>query len=340
MKSVWDIDPITSEQKLNTRSFVHKLEGKWKTITRGGGISKAETQAYESIVEAVITHTIRGIDDLPLPSTWAEITALKVMFKNKIFLLSRHAVVAQQLFPRANLHEWKLNTRGPTGGKYWGSNPLLFSTLSLSDHISDHLSRNQTAQEIAELFKRIRSSETANDIRENENPLKKLRFAFWGPVEGNTKYVVRNAVDDTVENGFKDTVEDNVKDVEDTAADPSTSKQTMPPIPDDTGDSGDSGDSNKFWSIFENKLAPIRKAAQEGTAITTRMVDDLRKAHLEELKGQQPDGIFKQIEKQHARELRDIRARYEGVITAWLNGVSSTLQSTYQDLSTLGDYKE
>ncbi|CEI60286.1 unnamed protein product [Fusarium venenatum] len=86
---------VESEISVNN---LHKLEGKWKVVTREG-ISETEKQAYENIIKTVTTQPIREIDDLPIPSTWAEITALKILFKND-FLLSRHAAVAQELFAR------------------------------------------------------------------------------------------------------------------------------------------------------------------------------------------------------------------------------------------------
>ncbi|KAM0496094.1 hypothetical protein ACHAP8_007659 [Fusarium lateritium] len=334
MKSVWDIDPVTSEEKLNINSFVHKFEGKWKTVTRYG-ISEAETRAYKGIIKTITTQPIREIDDLPVPSSWAEIVALRILFKNG-FLLSRHAVVAQELFPKAELRQWRLNEQGPTGGTYWARNRFRL----LSPSLFDRFYRNQPVRNTAELLKRPRSSEAKKDIGENENPLEKRHLAFCGLIEGKVNYGVGNDIGDAVKSAFKDTAEDTVKDVKDIVVDPSPSKQTTPHIPDDPRESGDSEDCNEFCGIFDDKLAPIRKAAKDGTEITTLMVDDLRKAHLEELKRHQPDGIFKQIENQHARELRDIRARYEGVITTWLRGVSSALQSTNQELLMLGDHKE
>ncbi|KAH6991871.1 hypothetical protein EDB82DRAFT_473698 [Fusarium venenatum] len=89
---------VESEISVNN---LHKLEGKWKVVTREG-ISETEKQAYENIIKTVTTQPIREIDDLPIPSTWAEITALKILFKND-FLLSRHAAVAQELFARVEI---------------------------------------------------------------------------------------------------------------------------------------------------------------------------------------------------------------------------------------------
>ncbi|RGP72575.1 hypothetical protein FSPOR_2625 [Fusarium sporotrichioides] len=112
MKSVWDIDPSTSERKLNTENLHGIMNKKWKRVIKGG-ISEVETQAFKNIAETVSTQNIQGTDDLPLPSSWAEITVLKILFPGDFFV-SKHAGVAQEKFPEANIGSWKLNEKGPT----------------------------------------------------------------------------------------------------------------------------------------------------------------------------------------------------------------------------------
>ncbi|KAF5229995.1 hypothetical protein FAUST_10053 [Fusarium austroamericanum] len=329
MNGVWDIDLYTSKKKLNTTKFVLKMEARWLQMITKKDVSDAETQAFKSIVETVTTQTIREISDLPVPSSWAEIIALKILFPGH-FLSSEHAVVAQEKFPNANLHQWKLNENGPTPSLDWIDNRSQSTPRSLSDRVT----RSETARYNAEL-KHPRSREAADDIGKKENPLKKRRLAPTSTVEENAK----DAIDDTVD----DTIEDMVKDVEYSVADPSTSKQANAPPSDGPGDPGDSEDSNEFWSEFDDKLATVRKAVKEGTEITPRMLNGLRKAHLTEPKKQHPDEIFKDIKKQHARELRNVRARYEGVIATWLKGVASgvrILQTTRRELSMSSNHEE
>ncbi|QPC78915.1 hypothetical protein HYE68_009667 [Fusarium pseudograminearum] len=326
MKSIWDIDPYTSKKKLNTTNFVLKMEGRWLQMITKKDVSEAETQAFKSIIETVTTQTIREISDLPVPSSWAEIIALKILFPGDFFS-SEHAVIAQEKFPNANLHQWKLNENGPTPGLDWINDRSQFTPRSLSDCVM----RSKTARDTAEL-KRSRSSEAADDIGKKENPLKKRRLASTSPVKENAKDAANDAVDDTAE--------DMVKDIEYPIVDPSTSKQATPRLSDDPGDSED---SNEFWSEFGDKLAAVRKAVKEGTDITPRMLNGLRKAHLAELKKQHPDKIFKSIKKQHAQELRNVRARYEGVIATWLKGVASgvrVLQTTRRELSMSSNHEE
>jgi hypothetical protein len=296
----------------------------WKRAKEG--FLDAETQAYESIVERITTQNIQEINDLPVPSSWAEITALKILFPDDFFA-SRHAVVAQEKFPKANIDQWKFNESGPTSARGWKENPFRF----LPKKLIERLVKDKQVQDTTELLKRPRSSEAAGDFEEDENPSKKRRLT-----SPSTVY-------DTFEDTVKDTAENTAEDVEDTVADPSTSKQATHPLPDTPGDSDDSEDSNEFWSDFDHKLTPIRKAAKEGTEITPRMLNSVRKAHLKELKKQHPDKLFKKMKKQHARELRQVRARYEGVITTWLKGVASevkVLQTTRRELSMSEDYKD
>jgi hypothetical protein len=47
--------------------------------------------------------TVQTIDDLAAPVYWEEVTSLKVLFPDE-FLLSRHAAIAQNKFPRADLN--------------------------------------------------------------------------------------------------------------------------------------------------------------------------------------------------------------------------------------------
>ncbi|GKU11224.1 unnamed protein product [Fusarium langsethiae] len=263
--------------------------------------------AFKNIAVTIPTQNIQGIDDPPLPSSWAEITVLKILFPDDFFV-SKHAVAAQEKFPEANIESWKLNEKGPTSARGWKKNPF----RSSRQRPGKKALKNKPAQDTTGLLKRPRSSGATEDIEGEANPFKKLRLASQNPAE----------------------------DVEDAVAGRGTSKQATPSLPDEPGDSED---FNEFWNEFDDKLDTIRRAAKEGTEITPRMLDGLRKAHLDEVKKQHPDEIFKNIDKQHARELRHIRVRYEVVIATWLRGIASgvkCLQSTRRELSMLSDHKE
>ena len=275
------------------------MNKRWKRITKEG-VSEAEMQAHERIVDVIKTQDIREIGDVPLPSSWAEVTALKILFPDDFFA-SNHAVVAQEMFPRANIGQWNLNEQGPTNAVGWKQNK----------HRLERANTVEAVQENSVPPKRLRSSEAAEEVEEVETPFKKRRLASPIPIE--------------------DTITNTVTSQQETSHPPPSTELQLAPQGSD-----DSEDSNEFWSEFDEYLAPIRKAAKEGSEITPRMLTQLRNAHLMELKKQRTNILIKRMTKRHARELRQVRSRYEGVITTWLKGIANgvkVLQKTRRELS-------
>lgn len=313
---------------MNKKSFLQKLEAKWKRAFQRG-ISEVEAKAYDGLVETIFTQNIQEINDLPLPSSWAEVTALKILFPDDFFS-SRHAAVAQKRFPKANIGQWKFNDQGPTTALGWKTNKYRFP----QDFPLKNVSADESFQGTAEMPKRSRPHDATKDIEEEDNPLKKRRLDSPSPVEDaiadpGTPEQATPPVQSSPEGSSSGEVDTGLSNIE---HDPENSDAREP----DPEELGDSENSNEFWSEFDDKLASIRKAAKEGTEITPRMLNQLRKAHQMELKQQHPDKLIKKMMKQHARELRQVRARYEGVITTWLKGVASgvkVLQRTRQEIS-------
>ncbi|KAJ4012158.1 Dephospho-CoA kinase cab5 [Fusarium irregulare] len=298
-KPLWIVDPDNSEKKLDKDRFSHMMNKRWKRIAKKG-VSEAEMQAHERIIDTIKTQDIREIGDVPLPSSWAEVTALKILFPDD-FLASNHAVVAQEKFPRANIGQWNPNEQGPTTALSWKKNKY-------------RLQRANTVEVVQENSvppKRSRSSEAAEEVEEVDTPFKKRRLASPIPIE--------------------DTITNTVTPQQETSPPPPSTELQLA-----TEGSDDSEDSNEFWSEFDEHLAPIRKAVKEGSEITPRMLTQLRNAHLMELKKQRTNILIKRMTQRHARELRQVRSRYEGVITTWLKGIANgvkVLQKTRRELS-------
>ncbi|KAJ4119955.1 Dephospho-CoA kinase cab5 [Fusarium equiseti] len=298
-KPLWIVDPNNSEKKLDKDRFSHMMNKRWRRITKEV-VSEAEIQAYERIVNTIKTRDIREIGDVPLPSSWAEVTALKILFPDDFFA-SNHAVVAQEKFPKANIGQWNPNEQGPTTA----------SGRKQNKHRLERANTVEAVQDDSLPLKRSRSIETVKEVEKADNPFKKRRLASPIPIE-------------------------------DTITNPATPQQETPPHQPSTElqlateGSDDSKDSNEFWSEFDEHLAPIRKAAKEGSEITPRMLNQLRNTHLMELRKQRTDKLIKRMAKKHVRELRQVRTRYEGVITTWLKGIANgvkVLQKTRHELS-------
>ncbi|RGP80954.1 hypothetical protein FLONG3_880 [Fusarium longipes] len=193
--------------------------------------------------------------------------------------------VPSSWFPKTNLQAWKFNESGPTSDPSWKNNPF----QHLHGTLLERMVKDMPVRHTPELLKRPRSSETIGENEEGDNSPKRLRLDSPSSVESG----------DT-------TLGDTIEDVEETIPDPATFDQTTPVLPVSVGETDDSEDTNEFWSDFDDKLAPIRKAAKEGTEITPRMLNILRKAHLKELKKQHPDKLLRQIKKRHARDLQHV----------------------------------
>ncbi|KAH7263198.1 hypothetical protein BKA59DRAFT_520180 [Fusarium tricinctum] len=141
----------TSERTLDKNVFLSRMEKHWN---RWGYdyLSEEERSAWRNIISKICYTNVQTIDDLAAPVYWAEVTALKFLFPNE-FLLSHHAAIAQNKFPRADLYQWEPNKRGPTR----------------------HPSFKKNEHVIQQLFKRPRSGRS-NDGSEDENRAKRRRL--------------------------------------------------------------------------------------------------------------------------------------------------------------------
>ncbi|CAJ0541745.1 Ff.00g082040.m01.CDS01 [Fusarium sp. VM40] len=162
--TVWST--TTPERTLDKDVFLRRMKSQWDRWAHDT-LSEEESRAWRNIISKICTTNIQTIDDLAAPVYWAEVTALKVLFPNE-FLQSRHAAIAQNKFPRADLNQWKPNERGPTGHPSFKKNEHVIQ-------VNHDLAGADVAETRQKRMRRSRSVRS-NDGSEDESRVKRRRL--------------------------------------------------------------------------------------------------------------------------------------------------------------------
>ncbi|KAM0341145.1 hypothetical protein ACHAPU_010160 [Fusarium lateritium] len=239
--NVWCI--TTTGKTLDKEKFLDRMEKPWNKWACYH-LSGEETRAWKAITEMICTTDIQTIDDMATPEYWAEITALKVLFRRE-FLLSRHAAVAQNKFPKADLNQWKPNEKGPTKGSTFQNNKYMLQKRhdSMNEPNSNRLQMT--------LAKRPWCSKIGDGIDE-ESPRKRPRLVnshSLGETDPESK--------DNHREGFSFRSD---------------------------ADKFNEAEYTEELNEFETQLASIRKAAEENTQISPQAIDSLLHAYHDERK--------------------------------------------------------
>ncbi|KAF4472307.1 hypothetical protein FALBO_779 [Fusarium albosuccineum] len=110
---------------LNGDAFLDAMENHWlKWASKK--LCSEDKQAWKNTVEYIYNHNpnYAKFSDLDPPTTWAHVTAYKVLFSDDFFR-SKRGAVAQIKFPEADLAKWEPNSSGPTTNLAFKSNKFI-----------------------------------------------------------------------------------------------------------------------------------------------------------------------------------------------------------------------
>jgi hypothetical protein len=282
----------TSERTLDKDVFLNRMKSQWDRWACDY-LSEAESRAWRQIISRICTTNVQTIDDLAAPVYWAEVTALKVLFPDE-FLLSRHAAIAQDKFPQADLTQWRPNTRGPTRHPSFRKNQHV-------TQVNNDLAGADVTETRQRLFKRPRSrrsrSRRSDAGSEDESRARKRCL--------------------TDSNSAKETTPKA-----------RVAKKEMSPAEYETEN------SDRLLTGFDERLALIRNEASKTSSISPQAISGLRYAHEQELAGQQKAHRkeIKAMKKAFQEESLALRAAYEGAISTFIEGSVSGMEALQEAL--------